>query len=391
MFSRILIAFAAAGLFIGACTDTESNTNLNPDGPPEIAQVRLLEAYTDSSNTALTRRVFAYGSHPMATSDDEHPVTTAAATMQSMRIIMDELLVGNYLEQVQCRAPVDANGAFSNVPLGATPDDIAKCCVAGDALLQTCIGPLATCVCQLPGGCGDVMMGQPVGILDVNEDGAADNTSFMPNSVGLQCSGITVPIDPDNSYYNPSGNQQVPAMGGFDALGPAIVLAPLNGVLPTNTTCQLTFNPNIVDKDGNKVCAPPNGRPADCTGRLDQCEAEFEAGCTPGDVSNFSFKVLPFSIALQGVSDGDTGVDGTSPFFANANAPVSVTSLANITITPAPPGGFTVTAPMPTQIKITFTTPLTTMTMYTLTIPVTVTDSFMQGLPAPLVIHFTTA
>ncbi len=391
MFSRIWILIAVVSLFAGACTDTASNTDLDTDGPPEIAQVRLLEAYTDSSNTPLTRRVFAYGSHPMATSDDEHPVTTAAATMQSLRVIMSRLLLGNYLEQIQCRAPVDMNGAFSSVPLGATPDDIAKCCVAGDALLQTCVGPLATCICQLPGGCGGVMMGQPVGILDVNEDGAADNTSFMPNSVGLQCGSVTVPIDPDNSYYNPSGNQQVPAMGGFDALGPAIVLAPLNGVLPTNLTCQLTFNSNIVDDTNTEVCATPVGRPVDCTGRLDQCQAEFQTGCTPGNVSDFTFKVQPLELDVQAVNDGDTGIDPTIPIFINANAPVAAATLANITITPAPPGGFTVTAPMPTQIKLTFTAPLAAMTTYTLTIPVTVTDTFMQPLPAPVVVHFTTA
>ena len=52
---------------------------------------------------------------------------------------MDELLVGNALEEIACRAVVD-DDAFARVPLGATPDDIAKCTVAQDVLKARCIG-----------------------------------------------------------------------------------------------------------------------------------------------------------------------------------------------------------------------------------------------------------
>src|SRR6185312_3077562 len=53
----------------GACVDTDSNTDLVTAGPPEIAQVRLNEAFTDASGAPETRRVFAFGTHPTATAD----------------------------------------------------------------------------------------------------------------------------------------------------------------------------------------------------------------------------------------------------------------------------------------------------------------------------------
>src|SRR6185503_14798536 len=80
------------------------------------------------------------------------------------------------------------------------------------------------------------------------------------------------------SYWNPSGNQQKPAQGGFDALGPAIVLVPLDS-LPTGSECGLTFSPDVVDKDGNQICAPPDG--------------DITQGCTPGDTSAFRFSIQP--------------------------------------------------------------------------------------------------
>jgi hypothetical protein len=347
--------------------------------------------------------VFGFGTFPDATADMDHPVTSASATSQALRIIMDELLVGNSLEEVQCRGQVDSD-AFSAVPLGATPDDIALCSVNSDALKQSCHGDHAVCICQLDAGCisGTTMVpkGDPVGVLDNNNDGAADNTSFMAGAVGIRCGTIDVPIDLDQSYWNPSGDQQVPAMGGYDALGPAIVLVPttnnpaivppIGGTLPTNLKCGLTFADNVVDKQNNRVCAPPAGRPASCVGAIEDCSADLE--CTPGDVSAFQFTTEPLRLTVLGLTDGATGVNGANAITISANAPLDVNSIQNVTLSPAPaPGTFTIMLTTAKQIKITFTTPLTPATMYTLTIPSTTTDSFGQGAPMPTTIHFTTA
>jgi hypothetical protein len=350
----------------------------------------------DTTGSTLSRRVFGFGTFPDATSDLDHPVTSAAPTGQSLRIIMDELLVGNALEEIQCRGQVD-NDAFSSVPLGATPDDIALCSVNTDALKASCHGDHAVCICQLDAGCPSgtmtVAKGDPVGVLDNNNDGAADNTSFKAGAVGIRCTGsgasIDVPIDLDQSYWNPSGDQQVPAMGGYDALGPAIVLFPTGGFLPTHLTCGLTFADDVVDKQNNKVCAPPAGRPASCTGALDDCSKDLE--CAPGDVSAFQFTTEALKLTVLAIADGATGVNGANAIFINANAPLDLASIQNITLSPAPPGAFDITLATATKIKINFTVPLAPATKYTLTIPASVTDTFGQGLPTPVTITFTTA
>lgn len=388
MLARFWITLAIVSAIGTACTDQKSFTNLNPDGPPAIAEVRLKETYMTSTSTAfLPRRVFGFGTFPDATTEFEHPVTSAAVAGQSFRIIMDELLIGNSLEQIQCRAPVNSAGAFSSVPLGATPDDVALCSVNPDALKAACHGDHAVCVCAIAGGCGSIAEGDPVGVLDINNDGAADNTSFMAGAVGLRCGTIDVPIDLDQSYYSPSGDQQVPAKGGYDALGPAIVLVPVGGTMPTNSTCGLTFGADVTDKQGNKVCTPPAGRPADCTGPIEDCAAELN--CTPGDVSAFSFKSEALRLIVLGIVDGGSGVDGTMPISVNANAPLAPATLASITFSPA--ATFTISQPNTSQIKFTFTTPLLPATTYMITFPTTVTDSFGIGLPATKTITFTTA
>jgi hypothetical protein len=126
-----VVCVVAATIAVAACTDYESSTSLNPDGPAMITQVRLKETYTTAGSMFVsTRRVFGFGTHPMATDVDAHPVTTASAVGNSFRIIVDELLVGNNLEEIACRAPVNTGGAYARVPIGTTPDDIARCAAA---------------------------------------------------------------------------------------------------------------------------------------------------------------------------------------------------------------------------------------------------------------------
>jgi hypothetical protein len=372
-------------LFAGACTDLDSATNLNPDGPPMIRQVRLKEVSTDALGNPVTRRVFAFGTHTLAATTDypalgANSMTTAGVTGQSFRVVMDELLVGNYMEEIACRGPVDSD-AYDFVPLGTTPDHIAKCSVAKDVLPGSCPGSdeHSVCICKIAGGCGDVPEGGPVGVLDVNQDGAADDTRFIDGAVGIKCGTINVPIDVNNSYWNPSGDQNRPAMGGFDALGPAIVLAP-TAALPTNLECSLEFAPNIVDKQNNRVCAPPGG--------------DVEATCTPGDVSAFKFKTEPLRLNNQSFLDGDVGVDRAAPVIIVATAPLAMGTLTAVTVTQngtaLPTSAYTVTLPLPTSIRITWTAPLAATTTYVINVATTLTDTFNQPLVMPVTYTFTT-
>jgi len=352
-----------------------------------ITQVRVKETYTTTSSFISTRRVFGFGTHPMAKDVDAHPVTAASAVGNSLRIIMDELLVGNNLEEIACRSAINANGAYSRVPLGTTPDDVAKCAAAQDVLPRTCQGDHAVCICDIASGCmvGNTMIAQgaPVGVNDVNQDGAADDTRFIQGAVGIQCGTVDVPIDLDMSYWNPSGNQQVPAMGGFEALGPAIVLVPQTNGLPTNLKCGLKFDPAVVDKQGEGIWAPANG--------------DVDAGCSAGSVEAFSFSTEKLTISGGSFNSGMTGVSKNDPvlFIGNAAFDPNSINATTVTITPAPPAGTTIVRDaMPTRIKITWggatPTPLTPLTEYTITFTTGVTDTFGQPLPEAVTFTFTT-
>jgi hypothetical protein len=383
---------AALATIAAACTDAASSTDLHPEGPPMIEQVRLTEiAMLPMVSTPIERTVFAFGTHPQGTDDDQHPVTTAKATGNKLRIIMDELLRGNNIEEIRCRGLVDTD-VYAQVPVGATPDDIARCANAQDVLARTCPASnrLSVCICQNDGGCAVdngmtlVPKGEPVGVEDFNHDGAADHTHFIAGAVGISCGADKVAIDQDRSYWTPSGNQQKPAQGGFDALGPAIVLVPIAS-LPTGTECGVMFAPDVVDKDGNQVCAPPDG--------------DIAAACTPGDTSAFKFTTEP--LKFTNASGAATPQPTKDDVLIQANAALDPTSIANITVTEGDNPGTSYTqftATLSTggtgtlfrTITIHWTVGLTPNTPYTITVPPTVTDAYHKPAPQPFVLSFTT-
>src|ERR1043166_832944 len=184
-----------------ACSDETSATDLHPEGPPMVEQVRIKELYSIGNVSGLERVVFGFGTHPDATDTDAHPVTTASPTGNKLRIIIDELLRGNNLEEIACRSVVD-DDIYARVPLGTTPDDVARCAVSKDVLPTRCPGsnPHSVCICANDAGCpqmdGTVTpKGQSVGVLDLDLDGAADNTRFIQGAVGIRCGTNAVPID----------------------------------------------------------------------------------------------------------------------------------------------------------------------------------------------------
>lgn len=381
------LALAATVMAVGgACTSSESsNTELNPEGPPMIRQVLMDEdiLMDNDPNTATEKRVFAFGTHPLADETEVRESTNAKVSGQDFRIIFDELLIGNSLEEVKCRGIVDDDN-YDRVPNKATPDDIARCSASNDVLPRTCApGKTAICICKNDAGCvretDMVALGEPVGIEDLNEDGGADDTQFIGGAVGVKCDGdIDVPISLGGSYWNPSGDQNKPAEGGFERLGPAVVLAP-NGPIPTNSNCQLAFASDVTDKQNIQVCAPPEGN--------------VEQSCTPGDVGAFTFHSEAMFLTPITFTDGETGTPrdiGLQQLQANTN--VSATSIQNIKITEngMPFTAFTVKLAMPTIVEIDFTGLLAANATYVITIPVTVTDAFGKALPQPLTYSFKT-
>jgi len=271
-------ASAAMVWLLLGCEAAAPDGGLDPDGPPKILQVFARErvAITDDEGhtyVELQARL-AFGDHPDIDAEvDDRQVTSAVARDgQRLRIVVDELLRGNELEEIPC-----ADGSWSRVPVGTDIDDIARCAGAD----------LSKCEAVCIGADG------PVGILDENRDGAIDDTRLIDGVVTLTCDGEAVPLDPQRSYYQPSGSQRLSGGSvGTDSLGPAIVIAPAAGMRP-NARCGLAFAPTVVDKQGVALCAASAG------------------GCTPGDTSAIELTVEPFGLASSEPADGATDVELT--------------------------------------------------------------------------------
>jgi hypothetical protein len=384
------------------CTTVDSPTDLDPEGPPMVRQVFVMEttrncpppmpADCPSFITTQPPGALAYGTHPDAVHDDlKHPVLHASpASSTGIRVVMDELLIGNYLEEIACNALVD-NDQYSAVPVGATPEDIAKCAVKPDLLVQTCTGEFAVCIG--PNG--------PVGVLDqipIGGDGASDDTQFIDGAVGIRCGSITPALDLQLSFWQPSGNQQPPAQGGLALLGPAVVLNAIHG-LPTSQVCTIVFSDAVTDKTNNTVCAPkwgPDGAPTEDYRwpPLDANDAPVE--CIAGDTSDIAFTVDELRV-VGGVPENGTGVPRvkSGETFAELkltfNAQIDQASFANATLTPAA-GAITAnptTPPDNKSVAIQVAGGLAAQTDYTLTIP-TPKDYYGIPMPTALVRHFRT-
>ena len=378
--ARLSFCVVLAAVIAGpACTDVESPTDLHPEGPPMIMQVFLDEEYDDppGSGEFTDRQVLGYGTHPNALTI-KHQVLTANPDFraQRIRVVLDELLVGNFLEEIACRSPVD-DDAYAFVPLGATPDDIARCAEQADVLPQTCTGDHAVCLDP---------SGVPVGVLDENGDGAADDLQFIRGSVGIQCGSIEVPIDVQASYWQPSGNQQVPAAGSITGvLGPAVLLRTIDG-LPTGKQCQVKFGDTVVDKGGERPCAPqwgPSGAP-------DETAWPPAVPCPANDTSAASVTVAPLHLFSPPFQPEEGGLQTFDlPILLTFNAKISVSSV-QATLVPAPPSPLVVgtLSTDANTLQLSVQGGLARTTDYTLT--VTLTDLFGGGLAQPFVLHFTT-
>lgn len=248
-----MVCAVMVGMVAAACDEGEGGGGA---GPPEILQVLVRERVDGEPVARL-----AFGDHPDIDEEaDDRAVRAAVARDgQRIRVVVDELLRGDTLEEVAC-----ADGSWSRVPTGTTVDDVARCAGAD---LARCRG-----ICIGAGGA-------PVGILDANGDGALDDTRLIDGAATLLCDGAPVALDPQRSYYQPSGGQRISAGSvGTDALGPAVVLAPAGGMRP-GAVCGVRFADTVVDKDGERPCAAAAG------------------GCVPGDTAAIEFTVEPFTLA----------------------------------------------------------------------------------------------
>jgi hypothetical protein len=379
--SRLSILGSLLLAALAACSENPSSTNLNPEGPPMVRQVFMNERIIDAGGVSRVRQSIAFGDHDDFAEDDDREVVNATVDVnQRVRVVMDELLLGNYLEQIQCR-----DNSYQSVPEGATPDDIAACAVANDVLPETCVGPYAVCL--------DPVTGAPIGVMDVEDadseqDGAADDTRFMDldpdplvtrTPVEIICTPlvggdpINVPLNLANSFWQPSGNQQVPAAGGFNAVGPAVILAPLVG-LPTSSDCTVVFDDSVVDKDHHRVCAPEGG--------------SIDSPCDEGDTSRIEWTNEALLLIGTNPPDGATNVPLGSPdavILVQFNSPVEETIQASAFVLLENGTARTDIAPvrasMPFNVNITVPGGYVAGAEYELQITTNVNDQFGVALP----------
>ena len=147
-----------------ACEAPASREDLNPAGPPMVRQVLVTEQVTTDTTSLIKEGQLAFGTHAnkFFENDDGEVLTAIALGAQEIRIVLDELVRGNDLEELAC-----ADGTFSRIPRGTTPDDIADCAGPADSLLD------CDAVCLNPDN------GKPIGILDADEDGAPDTMRMI--------------------------------------------------------------------------------------------------------------------------------------------------------------------------------------------------------------------
>ncbi len=378
------LLLVAAGAVNTACEAPASREDLNPAGPPMVRQVLVTERVLSETGTAtISAGQLAFGTHgdKFFENDDGEVLSAFALGNQEIRVVLDELVRGNSLEEIAC-----ADGTFSRVPVGTDPDDIRDCSGPVDSLID----------CKSV--CLDPSSGAPIGILDADEDGAPDDVRMIdynddPNitelAVSVTCGGVDIPLDPENSFWNPSGNQTFPSNDtlSYKGLGPAIVIRPVGNIgMRTSSDCSVSFRPEVVDHDGNQICAPTNG--------------DIDQDCTGGDTTKIGFSTETLQVVSTVPTDGSTDVSLSSSSFMslamNANVDPATVTAMTLTADGVPvtfvgledDGGFV--GDDGTLISFALESDFAPETTYELTIDTTLTDRLGSPLPATETITWVT-
>lgn len=209
----------AAGFALGACTEPTAGTDLRPDGAPEVLAVLVMN---DADSGLLEHATFCKiddekrpglvgtpdGLTQQVCADDltlgATEVDDAVPTGWYVRIMFDELLNPDIEELIPITEDEDMNPATPETPTGTF----------NGSLLNT----------------------QPV-VLTCTAPGSA-----------------TADVVPYDGYYTPGGNNVT------WPLGPSLFIQPVDlTTVAAGSTCTVTLNNNIVDKDGLGVPADQLG------------------------------------------------------------------------------------------------------------------------------------
>lgn len=199
------------GLGLGACSDPAQNTDLRPEGPPDVLAVLVL---TDAASQLVETATYC------KTNDDKRP---------------SQVGLPDFTTQQVC--PVDLGEGASEVK-NAYPDGWYVR-IMFDELLDPSVEEL-------------------VEVLDDNGEGTDTYTGTIANThpVTLKCESVNggmVEVDYDG-YYSPSGNRVT------WPVGPSLVIKPNDPkLIATNTPCEVTISDKVKDKSGEPVPADQRG------------------------------------------------------------------------------------------------------------------------------------
>jgi hypothetical protein len=200
------------GLGLGACDDPEQNTELRPEGPPEVLAVLVM---TDAVGQLVEQAAFC------KTNDEKRP---------------SQVGLPDFTTQQVCPANLSEPAPALN---SAYPDGWYVR-IMFDELLNPDIETLTEVIDEDTGEATDTYVG----------------SIATTHPVTLECqnsAGQMVEIDYDG-YYSPSGNRIT------WPLGPSLVIKPNDPTLvATNSQCQVTINEVVKDKSGEVVATDQRG------------------------------------------------------------------------------------------------------------------------------------
>ena len=402
--AALLLSAGVAGFGCSLNDSPHSGSDLVPSGPPEILQVFVAELdgagksalnvaygcgdFSQFTPTGDTDEAKASSAALIRASCNEQPtvccqrfydsnlpapddgaVTTAVVhNTPAIRVVLDELLDGNTVEQFQCA------------------------CAAPSMGLPIDCGPMNIRASRDPANCDDnknTEAAETGKFADANVDGVPDKAYLLPGIAtidcgasgkwtnGLKADGKPDDIPTDQGWYNPSGDQLVPITRSgtlnWEAIGPALVLKPPS--LPAGATCTLKLELSVTDK-----AASNDGK---------------ALSVVTHDGTDVTFTTVPLGVVTSVPADGQQGVSKTLKKIAvTFNTPLDPASVTaekfSVTSAGGPIAGATNLAAADMTIEWVPTAALGAATTYTVKVSKGVKDSFGSPLADDFVFTFKT-
>jgi hypothetical protein len=209
---RTLGVVATLGVLASGCDDPELNTDLRPEGPPDVLAVLVM---TDAETQLYEAATYC------RPNDEKRPGRVGLPDFTTQQVCPDDLSAG--VDPVTNAYP---DGWYIRIMF--------------DELLDASIETLTEIIDD---------EGDPTGVFRGSIRAA--------NPVTLQCRSVTnnafVNVDYDG-YYSPAGNRVT------WPVGPSLVIKPNDPTLvATGKECQISLNASIVDKQGVPVAAEQRG------------------------------------------------------------------------------------------------------------------------------------